>query len=207
MDSSAGARPGALFLDIGGVLLNNGWDRDMRRRAAETFGLDLEEMDERHHLISDTYEEGRLSLDQYLARVVFFEKRAFSPQELKGFMFAQSRADPEMIQLVAGLKAKYGLKVATVSNEGRELTLHRIKTFGLAGFVDCFVCSCFVYHRKPDERIFRIALDLVQVAAKETVYVDDRLMFTEVAQGLGIRSIHHSGCEDSRSRLAAMGLG
>ena len=207
MQSSGRARPVALFLDIGGVLLNNGWDRDMRRRAAETFGLDLEEMDERHHLTSDTYEAGRLSLDQYLARVVFFEKRSFSPEEFKGFMFAQSHAAPEMIQLVAELKAKHGLKVATVSNEGRELTLYRIKTFGLAGFVDCFVCSCFVHHRKPDEEIFRIALDLVQVSAEETVYIDDRLMFTEVAQSLGIRSIHHSGYEDSRGRLAAIGLG
>ena len=88
LQSSAGARPVALFLDIGGVLLNNGWDRDMRRRAAETFGLDLEEMDERHDLTADTYEEGRLSLDQYLARVVFFEKRSFSREEFKGFMFA-----------------------------------------------------------------------------------------------------------------------
>ena len=29
-----------LFLDIGGVLLTNGWDRKARRRAAETFHFD-----------------------------------------------------------------------------------------------------------------------------------------------------------------------
>lgn len=206
MDPSATYHPTALFLDIGGVLLSNGWDRDMRRRAAETFRLDLEELEERHHLTFDTYEEGNLSLDQYLDRVVFCKKRDFLPDEFKAFMFAQSRAFPEMIQMVIDLKAKYGLKVTAVSNEGRELTVHRIRAFGLAGFVDCFVCSCFVYHRKPDEKIFRIALDLVQVSPEETVYVDDRLMFTEVARELGIRSIHHIDYQTTRGRLAAMGL-
>jgi putative hydrolase of the HAD superfamily len=199
--------PIALFLDIGGVLLSNGWDRGMRRLAAETFGFDLDEVDERHHLTSDTYEEDRLTLDQYLERVIFFKERDFSPDEFKAFMFAQSRPFPEMIQLVTRLKADFGLKVAAVSKEGRELTVHRIESFQLANFIDCFVCSCFVFHRKPDETIFRIALDLLQVPAEKTVYIDDRLMFTEVAQGLGIRSIHHVGYESTRGALVSLGLG
>ena len=43
-----------LFLDIGGVLLTNGWDRNIRLNAAKKFGLDYDEMNERHHLIFDT---------------------------------------------------------------------------------------------------------------------------------------------------------
>jgi hypothetical protein len=38
-----------LFLDIGGVLLTNGWDHNFQRRAADKFGLNYEEMSERHH--------------------------------------------------------------------------------------------------------------------------------------------------------------
>lgn len=60
-----------LFSDVGGVLLTNGWDRRSRRLAAETFDLDPDEMDERHHLTFDAYEEGKLSLDDYLDRTVF----------------------------------------------------------------------------------------------------------------------------------------
>jgi putative hydrolase of the HAD superfamily len=66
----------AVFLDIGNVLLTNGWDRRLRREAAEKFGLDHEEMNERHHLTFDTYEEGKLSLEEYLTRVVFYEEPA-----------------------------------------------------------------------------------------------------------------------------------
>jgi len=60
-----------LFLDIGGVLLTNGWDRGMRILASEKFGLDYAEMDERHHLTFDTYEEGELSLSRWLKDCAF----------------------------------------------------------------------------------------------------------------------------------------
>src|SRR5689334_24877355 len=110
-----------LFLDIGGVLLTNGWDHNSRKRAAETFGLDYEEMNERHHLTFDTYEEGKLSLDEYLDRVVFYRERPFTRESFRDFMFGQSRPLPEMIDLVCRLKSLYRLKVAAVSNEGREL--------------------------------------------------------------------------------------
>jgi putative hydrolase of the HAD superfamily len=196
----------ALFLDVGGVLLTNGWDRSMRKRAAETFKLDYAEMDERHHLTFDTYEEGKLSLDEYLNRVVFYQDRPFSGEEFKAFMFAQSQPYPQMIELVRGLKRSHGVKVAVVSNEGRELTVHRIQKFGLTEFVDFFIASCFVHFRKPDADIYRIALDIGQVSPERVVYIEDRIMFVEVAQSLGIRGIHHTDYDSTRAALVSLGL-
>ena len=195
-----------LFLDIGGVLLTNGWDHNSRRRAAETFGLDYEEMSERHHLTFDTYEEGKLSLDDYLKRVVFYQERVFSPEEFKKFMYAQSKSYPEMIKLVRGLKRQYGLQVAAVSNEGRELTMYRIQQFELRTFVDFFVSSCFVHYRKPDEDIYRIALDISQAQAEQVVYIDDREIFVEVARELGITGIIHTDYDATQKSLEGMGL-
>jgi len=196
----------ALFLDVGGVLLTNGWDRSMRKRAAETFHLDPAEMDERHHLTFDTYELGKLSLDEYLNRMVFYRDRPFSMEEFKAFMFAQSQPFPHTIDLVCNLKEIYRLRVAVVSNEGRELTTYRIQKFGLGAFVDFFIASSFVHFRKPDADIYRIALDIAQVPIEEVLYIEDRLMFVEVAQGMGIRSIHHTGFESTRETLASFGL-
>jgi putative hydrolase of the HAD superfamily len=195
-----------LFLDIGGVLLTNGWDRSTRRRAAETFHLDYDEMDERHHLTFDTYEEGKLTLEEYLNRVVFYEERSFTVDDFRKYMFSQTTPFPEMIELVCGLKARYGLKIAVVSNEGRELTGYRIQTFGLGLFVDFFITSCFVHFRKPDADMYRIALDIAQVEPKQVVYIEDRAMFVEVAQTLGIRGIVHTGYESTRQELAELGL-
>ena len=117
----------ALFLDIGNVLLTNGWDHTMRQRAAQKFALDYEEMNERHHLTFDTYEEGKLSLAEYLGRVVFYRSRSFSPKEFRDFIFAQSKPKPEMIQLVQELKELYGLKTqARAPREGRNFMRSRI---------------------------------------------------------------------------------
>lgn len=195
-----------LFLDIGGVLLTNGWDRSMRQRAAETFGLDLAEIDERHHLTFDTYEEGKSSLDDYLRFVVFNTERPFSREDFTAFMFAQSRAYPEMLELIRNLKDRYHLKVLAVNNEGREINVHRVHTFRLWEFIDAFVSSCFVHYRKPDLDIYRLALDLAQVAPAQVAYLDDREVFVDVARELGIRGIHHTTFESTRTALAALGL-
>jgi len=196
----------SLFLDIGGVLLTNGWDRQMRKAAAEKFGLDFQDMDERHHLTYDTYEEGKVELGEYLRRVVFYTDRPFSPEEFQAFMFAQSQSRPEMIDLMHGLKKRYGLKVAAVSNEGRELTAYRVKRFDLGSLMDFFIFSCFVHVRKPDPDIYRIALDIAQAAPENVLYIDDRAMFVEIAADLGIRGLHHRGYDATRAALEELGL-
>jgi len=195
-----------LFLDIGGVLLTNGWGRASRKSAAEKFKLDFAELDERHHLTFDTYESGKLSLDEYLARVVFYEERPFSKDDFRNFMFDQSRPFSEMIELMKCLKSRYGLKTVAVNNEGRELSLHRIRKFALDTFIDSFVSSCFVHIRKPDADIYRMALDIAHASPAGTLYIDDRLLFTEVARGLGLESIHHKVFETTRTALASYGL-
>jgi putative hydrolase of the HAD superfamily len=196
----------ALFLDVGGVLLTNGWDRYARNEACETFKLDPEEINERHHLTFDTYEEGKLSLEEYLDRVIFFQPRDFSRHAFKDFMFARSQPHPEMLELIPALKARYGLKIAVVSNEGRELMTHRIRTYRLSDFVDFFIVSSFVHFRKPDADIFRIALDIAQVPPQQVVYIEDRDMFVNVAEGLGLRGLVHRGFESTRAGLAQLGL-
>lgn len=195
-----------LFLDIGGVLLTNGWGHESRRLAAETFGLDYAEIDERHHLTFDTYEEGKLSLDDYLQRVVFYKKRPFTLQTFKQFMFDQSRPLPDMLPMLTRLKNRHHLKVAAVSNEGRELTEHRIHQFNLTALFDAFIVSSFVHIRKPDIDIYRLALDVAQAQPEQVVYIDDRAMLVDVARSLDIHGIHHTSHAATRHALAQLGL-
>lgn len=195
-----------IFCDIGGVLLTNGWDTGARRRAAEQFHLDQAAMDERHHFVFDTYEEGKTTLDDYLRHVVFYEPRTFSLATFKAFMFDQSRALPEMMEFLGALKARHRLKVFALSNEGRELTLHRVRAFRLGALMDAFVCSCFVHVRKPDPEIYRIALDLAQAAPEAVAYLDDRAMFAQIGSEQGLHAILHSDVESTRAQLAALAL-
>jgi len=198
--------PTCLFLDIGGVLLSDGWDRRARKRAAASFDLEPAEMEARHHLTFDTYEEGKVTLDDYLGRVVFYKKRSFTRARFRRFMYAQSNPHPGMIDLVGRIKVRYGLKVVAVSNEARELNAYRIKTFELGRIIDAFVSSCFVHVRKPDADIFRLALDIAQVPPRKVLYIENTPMFVDVAQALGIRSVLHTSYASTQAKLASFGL-
>ncbi|MDB6081589.1 MAG: family phosphatase, partial [Chlamydiia bacterium] len=197
-----------LFLDIGGVLLTNVWDHTARLQAAKKFALDPKELEERHRLVFDTFEIGKMSLDEYLEYVIFHKtyKHAFSKKQFKDFMFAQSKANPLMIELFTTLKTTYKLKVVAVSNEGKELMEHRIQKFNLRSLFDFFNCSSFVGLRKPDPEIFTLALRLVQVPPKEILYIDDRDFFVQTAKNLGIHGLQHTHYETTCTQLAKLEL-
>jgi putative hydrolase of the HAD superfamily len=190
-----------LFLDIGGVLLTNGWGRGSRKLAAEKFNLDLAELNERHHLTFDTYEMGKLSLDEYLLRTVFYENRDFSTDEFKTFMYTQSQALPGSIDFFKDLKKKYKLRVIAVNNEGRELNEYRIREFGLRELFDAFASSCYVRFRKPDVDIFRLACDIAQTTPQQAVMIDDRSMFVAVAKTIGLQALQFDGLERMREKI------
>lgn len=196
----------ALLIDIGGVLLTKGWGRNERRLAVERFGLDYDEMQERHALVFHIYEEGRITLSEYLRRVVFHCEQDFTENQFTEFIFAQSKPFADTLGFIRELKARYGLTTVALSNEGREITEYRIREFDLASLLDFFVCSCYVGIEKPDPAIFHFAMDQVQLHKDEVVYIDDTALHVEVARELGIPSIHHTDCESTRSKLAQMGL-
>ena len=195
-----------LFVDIGGVLLTDGWGHEFRNLADKEFDLNPEEMETRYNQILETYELGKITLEEYLRWVVFYEERSFTPAQFQKFMFAQSKPYPQMIELVRRLKARYGLKIVVVSNEARELNEYRIRKFKLDGFVDSFISSCFVHLRKPDADIFRLALDITQAKAPQVVYIENTPMFVQVAEGLGIRSILHTDYVSTCAKLTSFGL-
>ena len=195
-----------LFVDVGGVLLTNGLDHLARKRAAKHFKLSWPEMDERHRLVFETHEEGKLSFEEYLGWVVFFEKRPFTRNLFRDFMFARSKSYPKMLGLVARLKAQHDLKVVVISNELREVNAHRIHTFRLDRLVDTFISSCFVGMRKPDVEIFRLVFDLAQTAPASAVFIDNTQMFVQIAERLGMQSILHVDYESTRAQLTSLGL-
>ena len=195
-----------LFLDVGEVLLTDAWDHLARRRAAKHFELKWSEMEERHALVFETQEEGRMTFQEYLDWVVFYRKRSFTRSQFRDFIFAQSKPYPGMIELIARLKFRHGLKIVVVSNESREMNAYRIRAFKLDRLVDTFISSCFVHMRKPDVNIFRLALDVAQTTPARIVYIDNTPMLVQIAEGLGIRSILHVNLKSTRAKLASFGL-
>ena len=139
--------------------------------------------------------------------MVFYEDRPFTREDFKDFMFAQSSRKPEMLKPgEQGLKAKYDLKVARSATKVGSSPVYRIKKFNLSTFIDFFMSSCFVHFRKPDDDLYRMALDIAQADAGQVVYIDDRALFVEIAQSLGLHGIQHTDLEVTRQTLKDLGL-
>ncbi len=196
----------ALFLDIGGVLLTDGWGHKFRKMAVKEFHLNQQEMEDRHQSVFETFELDKITMEDYLKLVIFYERRTFTPARFKEFMFACSASDTKMIDLIRQLKARYGLKIVAVSNESRELNDFRIHKFRLNEFIDAFISSCYVGLRKPDADIFRLALDVSQVNAEQVLYIENTEMFVQIAEGLGIRGICHTDFNSTCEKLISFGL-
>jgi putative hydrolase of the HAD superfamily len=191
-----------LFSDIGGVLLTNGWDHLSRIKAAETFHLDYKEMSIRHEFIFNTYEIGKITLDDYLDIVVFSEPRNFSRKEFKEFMFSQSHELPDMLPYLVDWKKRYpDIKVISINNEPRDLNQYRIEKFKLHRFFDGFISSCEVGMRKPDPGIFQLAIGIAQVAADQCIYFDDRNMIVKSAMRAGLDAHLHRSFGETKKIL------
>ncbi len=195
-----------VFLDIGGVLLSDGWPREARRRAAAHFDIDFADFEDRHQAMWDLLQRDACTLDDYMAGTVFHIQRPFTPDQFRDFIYAQSRPYPAMLDLVRRLKAANDLKILAVSNEGRELNAYRIAQFGLNDIFDAYVSSCYIHLMKPDPGFFRLALDIAQALPEQTVYVENTALLAEVAAGLGIHTILHTDAEATRAAFAAFGL-
>src|SRR5579863_3479943 len=152
----------ALFSDVGGVVLTNGWDQTSRRRAAQEFGLEWEEFEDRHELVASAFDKGELGVEQYLDRTVFHRPRAFSKQKFRAFMLAQSEAYPDTMNLLDRVARSRKYLLATLNNESREMNQYRIDHFGLRRYFTIFFSSCFLGVAKPDEAIYRLALEMTQ---------------------------------------------
>jgi putative hydrolase of the HAD superfamily len=195
-----------ILSDIGGVLGTNGWDSNVRRTVCQHFDLVESEIADRHRLMFDSYERGYMTFEEYLRRVFFGSPRPFSIEQVRDLAYAQSVPWPENIAFFRKLKEANSIKVGLISNEGEGITAHRVETFRLRELADFMIVSHCVHMRKPDRNIWQLALDLTQVTAADTLYVDDRAMFVEIAAQMGFTAMQHVSLENTAEQFKKFGF-
>ncbi len=195
-----------LFWDIGGVILTNGWDRGSRKEAADTFHLDMEEFQDRHDLSFPAFDSGQISLNEYLDRTLFYRPRSFTREEFTAFMFAQSKEYPETRAILDKVACSAKYFVGAINNEPLELNQYRIEAFDLRRDFLVFFSSCYVRSRKPEETIFRVALEVTQRRPEQCLFIDDRPLNLESPRRLGMNTIHHQNADQLRAELGKYGV-
>lgn len=191
----------AIFWDVGGVLLTNAWDRAQRERALEQFKLDQEEFHDRHEMVVSSLERGKIGFDEYLDRTIFYRPRPFAREVFKDYVFSLSQPYREVLALAEELAKSGRYFMATINNESRELNLYRIQTFGLREIFSVFVSSCFVGLRKPEEGIYRMALEITQKSPGDCCFIDDRALNLECARQMGMHTVEMQDVEQLRREL------
>jgi putative hydrolase of the HAD superfamily len=194
----------ALFWDIGGVLLSNGWDRDQRRAVVTQFGLDPEDFQERHKLIVPELEMGRMTLGDYLDQTVFCHPTSFDREAFVDAMQAQSVPNGPALDLLRQLTGQ--LRMYALNNESRELNEHRRRKFELGDMLLAFFSSCYLGLSKPGPAIYRLALDLAGVQPGQAVMIDDRLQNVEAARSVGMQAIQFRDAAQVRAELERLGV-
>jgi putative hydrolase of the HAD superfamily len=195
-----------LFWDIGGVILTNGWDRAARKEAASAFQLDWEEFEDRHDLSFPAFDTGQISLNEYLDRTLFYRRRRFTREEFTAFMFAQSKEYAETREILDRVASSGRYFIGAINNEPLELNQYRIEAFNLRKDFAVFFSSCYVRSRKPEEMIFRVALEVTQRPPEQCLFIDDRPLNLENPRRLGMNAIHHQNAEQLRSELGKYGV-
>ncbi len=193
--------------DVGGVLLTNGWDHLQRYRVLDHFSLEREPFEQIHAELNDSWEKGHITIDEYLAKTVFYQPRNFTADDFIGQMKAESALHPQTaIGILKQIAASEDYAIAMLNNESRELNDYRVEKFGLTEFFDCFVSSCYVGLRKPHPEIYKLALDLLQRAPGEVVFLDDREGNIATARSLGMHGIVHETAEKTAEELNRLGV-
>jgi putative hydrolase of the HAD superfamily len=196
----------AIFWDVGGVLLTNDWDHTQRMAALEHFRLDEEEFHSRHEMVVSSFERGKISLDEYLDRTVFYRNRPFTRDEFRNYLFSLSQPMPDILEFARALAASGKYFMGTINNESRELNLHRIQKYSLRDIFRIFVSSCFVGLRKPESGIYHLAIEITQVNPEECCFIDDRALNLECAAKLGMRTIRMQTLEQLQEDFKKLGV-
>ena len=195
-----------IFWDVGGVLLSNAWDHEQRAVALQQFGVDPHEFHSRHELVVSSFERGKIGLDLYLDKTIFYKSRSFSREAFKEVMFSLSTPVPGALDIARALADSGKYFMGTINNESRELNLYRIEKWEMRKIFRLFISSCFVGLRKPEPDIYRMTLETTQIPAEQCCFIDDRALNLESAAALGMRTIHMHSPAQLQSDLEAWGV-
>jgi len=196
----------AIFWDIGGVLLSNAWDHEQRQQTLKHFNLEDAEFESRHQMLVSSLERGKITLQDYLERTIFYRPRPFTLEAFKEYMFSLSQPNQATLQLAKDLSRSCKYLMSTINNESQELNLFRIQTFGLREIFSLFVSSCFVGLRKPEDAIYQLALEITQRPPETSCFIDDRPLNLDTASRLGMMVIQMKNPEQLHQDLQKIGI-
>jgi len=191
----------AVIWDFGGVLLRTE-DYAGRERLAQRLGKSRQELEDLvFSSVSGTQAQlGKISDDENWENVRL--SAGLSSAELADFQtdfWSGDRLDEGLIRLIQDLRPAH--KIGLLSNNYPSLRSALQDRWKIADIFDVIIISAEVGLLKPDERIYRLALDQLDLAPEETVFIDDFAHNLIGAQKVGMRTILFQNAAQVRADL------
>jgi epoxide hydrolase-like predicted phosphatase len=193
----------AVFFDLGGVIVRTEYQAP-RQHLAESLGMDYDDIDKivfggGLNGSAARATVGEIAEDEHWLNVMKVLKRAASDCEhIRDEFFAGDVIDHDILNFLRLIKPKY--KTGLISNAWSGLRNYIVRE-KFDDVFDHMIISAEVGVAKPDVRIFQIALEQLQVKAKEAIFVDDFIENIEACQAIGMRGIHFKSSESALEQL------
>lgn len=191
----------AIIWDIGGVLVRTE-DRAPRARLAEKLGLTYSQLDD---LVFNSHVGQRAQIGQKSTQEVWHwvASTLDQPKEkiaaLQTAFFAGDQLDKDLVDKIRAWHGTYRTGIITNAfDNARQLIKEEWK---MQDAFDHIVVSAEVGMMKPDPRIFRLALEGMEVDANQAVFVDDFLHNVQGAREVGMHAVHFRSQEQVLGEL------
>ena len=150
------------------------------------------------------YDRGLVNGDGYWNKTLKAAGTRPSPSQIQRLIqtdvLSWSELNPVMLKWVLQLKAG-SFRTALISNMGPEL-YRAIKDDGKLESFEEVVISCQVGITKPDPQIYQTCLHGLDLPARRTLFLDDRLENVEAARALGMNALLFESAESCADELA-----
>lgn len=190
----------AVIWDLGGVIVRTE-NPSPRTLAAERLGVSRKELED---LVfagewSDRATLGQISTSDLWDNVCTRLKLPVEESEsLQRSFWGGDRLDRELVEYIRTLRPAF--RTALLSNAFLDLR-SALERWGIVDAFDHLIISAEVGLMKPDPRIFELALERLQVAPAEAVFVDDFILNVRAAQKAGLRAIRFLDSGQARADL------
>lgn len=194
-------RQKAVIFDMGGVILRT-VDHAPREEMAKRFGVSSKEL-ERLVFMSPTSiqsEIGELSEEEHWRAVLkYFKQTDISHEQAYTEFFSGDQIDQKMLNFAKSLKSDY--RIGLLSNAWVNARKHLGEHFDFIDVFDVSIFSAEVGVRKPDEKIFWVMLERMQVKPSETIFVDDLKENIKGAEKIGIKTILYNNPKNTIQKI------
>jgi epoxide hydrolase-like predicted phosphatase len=195
-----------IIFDLGGVLVTDVPLKEIARDLSAKLSRSADEL--HSHLYPTDHwtalTSGDISEDDYWNAFLKAAGLDLDKDQFKQMVRSELRPLPQNAEVIPLLDGSY--KLGVLSNHAREWAQFMEREFDFFGYFDQVIFSCDVHLRKPDPRIYRLALARIDSKPDQCLFVDDKRRNPDAAAALGMKTLTLDRNAGLREELLLLGI-